>query len=97
MWAGCCSEALAVAALHEEAYIFVKAGQDWNPYSVWQVIEYPTLTMEGGKVNRIYRVDPRLAAEGGRPCPERKLIWERGKNAAVSFNERIRCKVTEDN
>jgi hypothetical protein len=49
----------------------------WGAESTWSKIELPALTAEGGKVQRIYKVDPRPPEVGGLPCPKAVVVWEK--------------------
>lgn len=71
----CMFEALAISALHPEAYVFTKeAPETWRIGSMWEVVEFPALT-SNPNIQRIYRVDPRPGH-----CNQRRLIWDRRIN-----------------
>ena len=61
---------------------------------MWETAEFGPLTREGGPVNKIYRVDPRPENEGGTPCAEPTVLWERGKDPARET--KWNCPITED-
>ena len=90
----CYSQALAFAAQHEDVYFFTKEGESWADDSVWEQAEYWPLTREGGPVQRVYRVDPRSEADGGKPCPQPTVIWQRGKD--TPREKKWECPVVED-
>lgn len=70
----CFVQAMAMAALHEDAYLFTQKGKDWRPASVWQRVEYWKLT-SNPNVKRIYRVDPAPGA-----CDQGEVMWLRGRD-----------------
>lgn len=88
----CYCEALATAAIHPDAYVFTKDGEEPDPESFWMRTEFPALT-KNNNIMRIYRVDPRspqdrgLGPEECQPA-EAKLIWDRQRGDAVITNGR---------
>ncbi|KPI44551.1 uncharacterized protein AB675_8768 [Cyphellophora attinorum] len=65
-------QAMAFATTHPDVLFFTQAGKDWDKKSIWQEVEYPTLT-RNRHVKRIFRIDP--------TCPDNKpeLMWDRSR------------------
>jgi hypothetical protein len=96
----CFFQALAAAAVNENAYIFApKVPEPWGANSIWQRIEFPALTANPN-IKRIYQVDPQPLywkrehqdPPGTPPedCEEEEpdeptLIWSRDRDPPVAF------------
>jgi hypothetical protein len=86
----CYYQALGVAALNPDAYLFTKKDTDWKPTSVWAKVEYPALT-RNSNIQRIWRVDPRppdvtgVTPEEACEYDKKELLWERGRDAEVDM------------
>ena len=61
-----------------------RSDEEPHSNSVWVQAEEWVLTRKEGNVQRIWRVDPRPQDQGGNPCGEAKLIWDRSKDQPIA-------------
>ena len=87
----CYSQAMAVATIADQAYLFMPHDKEPLPNTVWLATELPALT-QNPAVNTIYRVDPMAGVDSDsdsdsddEPCPEKHVIWQRGINPTVAY------------
>ncbi|ETN37121.1 uncharacterized protein HMPREF1541_08111 [Cyphellophora europaea CBS 101466] len=94
----CIYQALALAAVNPDVYLFTRSDQDgWPLDSLWEQYEFWALT-RNPNVQRVWQVDPRNpeSVEGLEPeemCQfnDRHVIWERGKDAELPM--KMTCPV----
>ena len=69
-----------------DAYLFIRAGTSWHPYSVWATWELPALTRNPYIMN-IWRVDPFDCNQ------DRQLLWSRARGDPLV--QGAACPITE--